>query len=406
MSRGIVIQLEEKYIMVMRSTGQLDKIPRGKRVCQVGEEITYNLPAKSSIKGLVAAIIALSAALIFCFYLIHKLSGVSSSDEVIAYVTIDINPSIEIGIDEETIVRELRGLNSAGEQIIKNMDYKKKKLESVVASILDQAERGPLKEKQAAIVLASSTVVDRSALSDVVLANQLKEQATKHIQATHPNNADSYMIISMAVSSELRQASKPTGLSMGQYALYLKLKSLGIVQIPNQLQDQSILLFTEQVEGLKEELLSSQAMSKSTLNKLLLQEQMGEEEPAPEKPTREEEPETSDEPSVTPRPTPKPDPTATPQPTPTPTPTPTLPDSPEPSISPDLPGDTEGPTENPDEDVPDPNPTDLPDLEPSETPDGSVQPDSTPTDSVPDTSVPDLFPWPSPEPTPEEPSVG
>lgn len=398
MSRGIVIQLEEKFIMVMRSTGQLDKIPRGKRDCQIGEEITYSLSAKSSIKGLVSAIIALSAALVFCFYLILKLSGVSSSDEVIAYVTIDMNPGIEIGIDEETIVREMRGLNRDGEQMISSIEYKNKKLESVVADILDEAERGPLKEKQGAIVMASSTILDRSALSDVVLANQLKEQATKHIQVTHPNNADSYMIISMAVSSELRQASKASGLSMGQYALYLKLKSLGIVQSPDQLRDQSILTFVDAEEDLKEQLLSSQVMSKSNLNKLLLQEQMGEEDQAPEKPSTEE-PETSSEPSATPRPTPEPERTGTPKPKPTPTPTPT------PSDSPDVIIETEPPTESPDNDSPDPTPTNSPEADPSESPDSSVQPEPTPADPVPTTPVPDLFPWPSPEQT-EEPSVG
>ena len=71
----------------------------------------------------------------------------------VAYVTIDINPSVEIGIDNDEVVQDLNGLNSDGDDLIQTLVFKGKSLEDVTSDILDKAEQGALAKGEGDIII-------------------------------------------------------------------------------------------------------------------------------------------------------------------------------------------------------------------------------------------------------------
>ena len=56
-----------------------------------------------------------------------------------AYLTIDINPSVELGVTSSEKVISARGLNSDGEQILAKVAVRGLKLQDAVARIVSQA---------------------------------------------------------------------------------------------------------------------------------------------------------------------------------------------------------------------------------------------------------------------------
>ncbi|WP_042164144.1 anti-sigma factor domain-containing protein [Paenibacillus gorillae] len=107
MNRGVVMQVNGKQAVVMTADGRFVSIPLKEKV-QIGEEILFeaNTGAGASTAaaftkprrkrsywyaGAAAAIILLMLPILFFVQ--------SENHPVVAYVSMDINPSIEIGVD-------------------------------------------------------------------------------------------------------------------------------------------------------------------------------------------------------------------------------------------------------------------------------------------------------------------
>ncbi|WP_442601646.1 anti-sigma-I factor RsgI family protein [Paenibacillus sp. KN14-4R] len=328
MNKGIVVEMDDKELIVLLPSGQFDRISKEDRQCQVGDEIVYtgSVTAKSSIKGLIIAISGLAVALVAAFFLVIKLLGLSSSDEVVAYVSLDINPSIEMGVDESDQVRVMKGLNTDGEQLISTLKYEGKPLEEVTQLVLNQAEKGALATKEADIVVSATVLKENSKLSDIVLATNVKSQVVKHIQQKHAKDAEGFSVLWFAVSPEMRQAAISKNMSMGKYAVYLKLKDAGMKISIDDYRSKSLTSLAKEKEfaTIKNLLASNQSFNKMELNQLLEDEKSGkldqkladlQKNEASKKPTG------TKKPSPTPTSTLKPSSTPTDKPTNKPTPT-------------------------------------------------------------------------------------
>lgn len=394
-NRGIVLEIEDNQLIIMRSTGQIDRIPRGKRICEVGEEIVYIISPKSSIKGLIITIIGLSIALIACFFIIIKMTGAAAGDDIIAYVSIDVKPSIELGIDENEIVREIREIGKDSKEWISDIKYENQSLEDVTAAILNKAEKGSLAGREGDIVVAAAIKTENAKISDVVLANKLNEQVTKHIRDTHPNNASEFIVLSMAVPNELRTIGNVQGVSMGQYAIYLKMKSNGDHISFEKIKEQTLRQLETEVKDLVATLTANQAMSKAVLSELLQDEKAGKLDEDLSNKGSTVAPTSTKKPVSTPKPTMKPSisPSQSTKPTTTPT------GSAKPTFKP---SSTSKPTATPESSI---KPS------PSKNPDSSPKPTSTPKSTATPKPTTTLKPSSTPKPTDnpkesDEPSVG
>lgn len=277
MNKGIVMEMTDRSIIVMRQNGKFDKISRKNRSCEVGEEIIYADSGINWRSPSVAGRSALVAAVVFCLVVFASFAGKLGGSEVVAYVSLDINPSVEMGIDEKEQVLELRGLNDDGSVLIQEVDFKKKTLENVTAALLDKAEQSSLAKGEATIVIASSVVTEQSSVNDTQIADKLRKQVTEHIKQTHPEQASSYQVEAFAAPQEVREEANKSNVSMGKYSVYLNAKSNGIDVKIDDLKKESIHQIVKNNPESKTAIVQPEkAPTKSDIKKWIEEEKSGE----------------------------------------------------------------------------------------------------------------------------------
>jgi hypothetical protein len=275
MNKGIVMELSESSIIVMNSKGRFDKLPRGTRNCELGEEILY-APVKRRLRIPQMAIASgLAAAIVVCFVLVSTLSGGVPGNSVVAYVTIDINPSIEIGIDNNEIVRDLHGLNTDGEDLIESLVFKGKSLEVVTSDILDKAEQGALAKGEGDIIISSTVVGANTTVNDEEIATKLKAQVNKHIEVSHPDQVKNYEVQAFAAPQEVRQEAKASGVSVGKYAVYLNAIDNGAKVSLDEIKTTSIHQLAKENGGILTFVKPDKPIDKTSLQRLLADEKSG-----------------------------------------------------------------------------------------------------------------------------------
>ncbi|WP_051570389.1 anti-sigma factor domain-containing protein [Paenibacillus ehimensis] len=276
MNKGVVMEITEKSIVVMRPDGKFERLPRKKRTCEIGEEIVYANSGINWRSPSVAGRSALAAAVVFGLVLFASFNGKLGSPEVVAYISMDINPSIEMGIDAKENVLELRGLNDDGTKLAQEVDYKGKSLEAVTSKLLDKAEQGPLANQEAEIVIASTVVEPKSQVSDAGIAEKLRKQVTKHIQEAHPTKVEAYQVAAFAAPQEVREVASQNGVSMGKYTVYLNAKSNGESVTLDELKRESVLQISKQKPEVAKLIQPDKLPTKADIKKMVEEEKNGE----------------------------------------------------------------------------------------------------------------------------------
>ena len=132
-------------------------------------------------------------------------------DEVYAYMSIDANPSIELGINEEFQVIELLPYNKEGKQIIANIyDWKKKNVHELTSEIVQEMKKqGFINDKHAVLL---STVSEK----EVQLAENIhwKKEMAEIEEIIQKENLELKIVEG---SKEERAMAKEKGITTGQY---------------------------------------------------------------------------------------------------------------------------------------------------------------------------------------------
>lgn len=150
------MEVNKRFLTVLTSEGEFLRARKENPHYQIGQEIMFTpvtLEKKASFfpvfqgKRLWPATVAL--LLIFLFVI-----PVYQNNQVYAYVSIDINPSIEIGVNKKYQVIELKPYNNDGEKVIKQIqDWKHEDADTVVSSIIDEIKKqGYMKDKRKMVV--------------------------------------------------------------------------------------------------------------------------------------------------------------------------------------------------------------------------------------------------------------
>ncbi len=211
---------------------------------------------------------------------------------VVAYMTIDINPSIELALDAQDFVVFARAVNKDGETILKDLAVKGKAVDELAQTIVQKAEKEGFMKEKADIVIAVAAVEDviqpkaeATASPDVKrrkkendnraqLEHHLKQKVSEKlrytIQQDRPNNKDSVKITTMSVPMEIREVANEHSLSMGKLSIFLQAKKSGRQLEIKDLQEHSIheiadpfggvdhLLDVPEAKGIREEVKQKQ----------------------------------------------------------------------------------------------------------------------------------------------------
>ncbi len=211
------MDVNDEYITMLTPDGEFVKAKATKASYDIGEEVpffplnervrsnTSNKPFFQVKKWRYALASSVVAILLLSLFI-----PFSQSDEVYAYMSIDINPSFEVGLDEELRVISLEALNEEAKKLLESIpNWKNNTLDSIADKIiLKSRDNGYLEEGKQVLITTVVTdthdiEVDQSLQKGI---NEIKEEYEK----------EQIAVTSVTSTAETRKAAKDKGISTGK----------------------------------------------------------------------------------------------------------------------------------------------------------------------------------------------
>jgi hypothetical protein len=285
MNKGMILELKGETAIVLTPEGEFRSIAQKKQQrWQIGEEVDLP-PARGEVpqlkrkKRVFIPSIALAASLLLVIVSIFSFLPFGGDQTAVAYVNVDINPSVEISINKSLEVIDLVGLNQEGKQIVSIMeDWSREPLDQVTTNMIMIARlQGFLTENQD--VLVSTSFVDEeseslyvssvdSALDEVekkveqesevvenestsnASADKGTDQTNVQSQTTDHKKKTSIKIHQLKTKTEIRNEANEKGMSSGKYSIYLKAVEQGVEIDIKEVADSTISELAQKLNGL------------------------------------------------------------------------------------------------------------------------------------------------------------
>jgi len=248
-SNGIVVKkISNGQVIVLTKEGEFLAVTT-ENDGNIGEEVSFNshirqeeIKGKSLSKGnylLNKRKYIASIAAIFLLFFIGLQGFVGSpfqAKKVAAYVSMDINPSVEMGISSDQIVLEAIGLNPDGIKLIDNLRSAilKQPIEEATALIMDEVIKQKYLKENSEVVIAMTKLTQNEQLDNEI------EQKVKKVVEIKVKELPEVHITSIQTTEEDRVEAQVNQLSSGKYAIYKMAKDKGYEMPINQLKDRSI----------------------------------------------------------------------------------------------------------------------------------------------------------------------
>lgn len=216
--RGVVVKLKNKTCIVLTSEREFREIPlpSGERVA-VGREVPLKGKRIFSPGGLMIAASFLIFILVGLFY------PASKPVQAVAYLTIDINPSIELAVSKEAKVISTRGLNSNGDTILSEVTLQGLGLREAVEAVIERAiARHYLSPEDDNVILATLSI--ENITKPVVKLEDVYEAIKGPVNKGHLATD----VIIEEITPETRKKAQDSGVSAGRYLIVEKSIKKGV----------------------------------------------------------------------------------------------------------------------------------------------------------------------------------
>ena len=212
MKKGVVLSVHKFSITLLTPDGEFDKSRRLHSNYQIGEEIYYQ-PVENLWKSFLnfsGNKTAVIGAVVTCIMVLSLIIP-QFSTQVSAYMTIDVNPSIELGLDDELKVVELRGINADGKRVISQIyDWKNQDVSNIAEKIvLKTKELGYITDATKKIIV-SKTLIEQDKNLDKKLNQEIKG-------LTNEISVDNTEVELINATENDRNKAKQQGISTGKY---------------------------------------------------------------------------------------------------------------------------------------------------------------------------------------------
>ncbi|ANC78286.1 hypothetical protein ABE65_016360 [Fictibacillus phosphorivorans] len=248
MNKAIIVEVNKRHIIVLAEGGEFKKIKKTNAAYTVGQEIRLPVkqenkkPAFSIFNWKTGTAVALAIFLLF-FQVLAPVSGPGAY----AYVGINMDPSLELKIDEDMKVLDIYAYNQQGHMVLDRLeDWKNEEIEIVTDLIFETCEDlGYLKSKEEVLI---TTTLSEEVPSDK--EKEIKQQVNKVM--TEKAQKKSIEMTTIVMSSEEREQSKKMKMSPGHYAIYKAAKKSGKKITKNEISSLTIKEISEKVGPIKE----------------------------------------------------------------------------------------------------------------------------------------------------------
>ncbi|OIR62956.1 anti-sigma factor [Bacillus sp. FMQ74] len=216
MRRGIIVEKNKKFVTLLTPDGQFLKAKNDRHSYEIGEEIM--LPSETrmgrrasffdffKLRPFKMGIFTMTAIMLFIFIILP----VFSNNKAYAYMTIDINPSVEMALNSDYEVIELTPLNDEGKKVVNDIDdWEKTDFKKVIDDIItDCSEHGYVKKSKEILI---STVYENTE------DNTYKKAVKKQLNDVTEKYKTTYRMESLESDMQTREKAKKEGVSTGSY---------------------------------------------------------------------------------------------------------------------------------------------------------------------------------------------
>ncbi|MHB8171574.1 MAG: anti-sigma-I factor RsgI family protein [Thermincolia bacterium] len=219
---GIVMEVLPGEVTVLSSTGEFRKVKIRGKMPELGT--VMSLPptrTKKDIAGSWVGWVAAAAAALLIFVSPWALPGKDDSLQVVSYVTVDINPSIQLALDDEEKVLATRPWNEDGEKLLARVDLKGLSAEKAVESItLEAVKSGYIgKEKENTVIF---TVSPGAKEVNPVLETNLRQTAQKVLD----NEKLAGKVQTLKATEQVLEVAEKQGISPGKLVILAEMENV------------------------------------------------------------------------------------------------------------------------------------------------------------------------------------
>nr|WP_285891397.1 anti-sigma factor domain-containing protein [Paenibacillus pasadenensis] len=218
------MEVKKGKLIVLTPDGRFRKVKsRGGE--QTGEEVSLSAPERQRVSRHIWWLPAATAAMALIIAIPIFLSERAEARPVVAVISMDINPSFEIGVDDKLAVRSLRAVNADAIPIVEGMDYDGEPVSGLLHYLAGElAERSYLDDGTANVLLAGVKLDG----ADQEVLSRLESEAKKAFDAAASVEGHAGIKITELESTPaVMEEASELGLSIGGMTVYLLAKDKG-----------------------------------------------------------------------------------------------------------------------------------------------------------------------------------
>ncbi|MBG0964766.1 anti-sigma factor domain-containing protein [Bacillus sp. SRB1LM] len=211
MNKGIVMDIKKHSVVVLTPNGEFIRCKRKGDSCMIGEEISFDEQEQKASRFSIPYFLKPASLLVACFLCALLFFYNQPEEKVFAYVSVDINPSLEVSVTKDLRVIDLQACNDDGRRILKEMKrWENEQLQEVIRTIIKQSQEDKYltNDKQ---VMLTAIAKDKSLRPQLeqVMQELKKEYEIKHITVEYQSST-------MQVRENARKAGIGTGVYIKQ----------------------------------------------------------------------------------------------------------------------------------------------------------------------------------------------
>ena len=237
-NEGIILKLKRSKAIVL--TNKLDFVKlkrtpdmtRGQKVFFDGSDLflSESIFNKKVAMRSVSALASVAAVFFIIFYGFGFFNTNFNANRDYTYLSIDINPSLELVLDRKNVVLEATPLNSDAKILLNNITIDNLSIDVALSEILDSSRKeGFISNENNTILFSASPLFENE---DELKEDDMKE---KDEEITNILNSLKKLADDDGLSSEIIKANPKNrktalnyGVSMGKYALYTRANEKGM----------------------------------------------------------------------------------------------------------------------------------------------------------------------------------
>lgn len=162
-------------------------------------------------------------------------TGAYAYQKPVSFVSLDVNPSIELGVNAFDVVVSAEAYNEDGENVLEDLDVVGGTVEEAVNEIVDSAITDGYIEEDGSSVISITTETD-----DQVLAEELEEAAEAGVEEALEENETEAEIEKDNVALARRDEARELGITPGKLNLIQKLQAVNPEALTEDFKDASV----------------------------------------------------------------------------------------------------------------------------------------------------------------------